>query len=216
MRTRLPLLAAILAVAASSVATALDLTPQLSFRLLEDMKIPVVIFEDGPRKVQWQAPAKWSLNGGGELLSLRPPDSSKMGMELRLIPRKAAEAPDGTTARDAVQSWVQPFLPADASKIAFQREIPSPFMLGGKPSRELTFTYTSLFENFTASIALTDLDDEQSIAVIIYARDADFASIHTEGIKSMFRWIWLGPASPHARPGARGSGTSSTDYRPLE
>lgn len=197
-----------------SALQALDLTPTFTFRLLEDIKIPVLHFQDGPRKVQWQPPGSWAISGGGQSLTLRPPDSSNMAMELRLIPHNAAQAPDGTTALDAVLAWVQPFLPGDAGKVAFEREMPSPFMLGGKSSREMTFTYTSLAQNFTTSVAVVDLDSDHSIAVVIYARSKDFAAIHAEGTKSMFRWLLLDSASQHAQSAGRGSGTASSDYRP--
>ena len=138
-------------------------------------------------------------------------------MELRIIPRNSAKAPDPATDREAVQSWVLPFMPAEASKISFAREIPSPFLLGGKPSRELTFSYSYQAREFTTSIALTDLDDAHSLAVIIYAPTEAFAAIHTEGTQSMFRWSWLSsPSATHADGGNRGTGTASSDYVPAK
>ena len=215
MKTSSLLLGTILACA--PLGNALDLTPQPGFRMLEDMKIPVVIFDDAPRTVQWQAPVKWNLSGGGDLLRLRPSESPNTGMELRIIPRNSAKAPDPATDREAVQSWVLPFMPAEASKISFAREIPSPFLLGGKPSRELTFSYSYQAREFTTSIALTDLDDAHSLAVIIYAPTEAFAAIHTEGTQSMFRWSWLSsPSATHADGGNRGTGTASSDYVPAK
>ena len=216
MKTKLLLPAIVSSMAFAPLTNALDLTPHPGFRMLEDMKIPVALFDDGPRKVQWQAPAKWTLAGGGDLLRLRPPESSSMGMELRIIPRNSAKAPEPATDSDATQSWAHPFLPGTASNIAFLREIPSPFLLGGKPSRELSFTYTHNARDFTVSIAVADLDDERSLAVIIYALNADFPAIHTEGTQSMFRWITLDSPSATARSGGRGTGTSSSDYRPAK
>lgn len=215
MKTQSLLLVASLQLTFAPLTNALDLTPHPGFRMLENVKIPVLIFEDAPRKIQWQAPTNWTISGGGDLLRLRPLESSKSGMELRAIPRNSAKAPDPATERDATLSWVQPFLPASAGMVAFKQEIPGPFLLAGKPCRELTFTYTFQALDFTTSIALTDLDDEHSLAVIIYAPSADFAAIHAEGTQSMFRWMWLGSPTAHERgSGARVTGTSSSDYRP--
>jgi len=61
-----------LLVAGLSAAHALDLTPITSYRELEGVRIPVISFEDGLRKVNWQPPDNWQLSGGGQQLNLYP------------------------------------------------------------------------------------------------------------------------------------------------
>jgi hypothetical protein len=182
---------------------ALDLTPTAGFRELETMKIPVVFFEDGGRKVRWQPPGQWLISGGGTGLLISPPEASHTGMEFRVIPRKDAEVPDGKTDPKAAASWVQSLLPSDSEKITFVQEIPSPFLLGNLTSRELTFTYTYLAREFSTSVALVNLDLDHSLAVIIYAPTKDFQNIHEEGTKSMFRWVWLGTTPSKERANER-------------
>ncbi len=186
---------------------ALELTPRYGFRDLEGVKIPVIYFDDGERRVQWQPPANWKISGGESSLLLTVPEQTNTGMELRIIPRKAAEAPDGKVDPQAASEWIKPFLPAVAQKQAFVQEIPSPFLLEGLSSRELTFTYTYLARDFTTSIALVNLDTEHSLAVIIYAPIKEFDRVHEEGTKSMFRWIILksGPQQKQADKAAPGN-----------
>ena len=121
---------------------------------------------------------------------------------------RAAEAPDGTTDLEAAASWAQPFLPGDPGKPTFVREAPSPFLLGGLASRELTFKHSYLHRDFTTSIAIVNLDIEHSLAVIISASTREFDAIHEEGNKSMFRWAWLGASPGRGRPGPR----ATSDY----
>ena len=182
---------------------ALDLTPIDGFRELEGIKIPVVFFADDARKVQWQAPAQWRFVGGGDSLALYPATTPDAAMELRIISRKAAEAPDGTANPQAIANWVQPLLPVQAGKATFLREIPSPFLLGGLTSRELTFTYSLLGKDCKTSVALVNLDLEHSLAVIIYSRPDQFDLMHDEGTRSMFRWVWLDSTPNRARKDSR-------------
>lgn len=182
---------------------ALDLTPTDGFRELEGVKIPVVFFVDDARKVQWQMPAQWRLVGGGDSLALYPKEISDAAMELRIISRKAAEAPDGTADPQAVAAWIQPLLPARAERATFVREIPSPFLLGALTSRELTFTYNYLGKDYKTSVALVNLDLEHSLVVIIYSRSDQFNLIHDEGTRSMFRWMWLESTPQRARTDSR-------------
>jgi hypothetical protein len=238
MKTR-HLVPALLFAAGLTPLSALDLTPpskstEPAFRVLEDTKIPIVVFPDGNRRVQWQPPADWELRGNATLLSLRPPGASKAAMELRVIPIAGARAPQSETAsEDLIQGdtasedlkqsdtasedlkqsdtasedliqWARPFLPADARRVVFVREVPSPFLLGGLPSREVTFTYLSFARYCTTSIALVDLDDEHSMAIVISAPKSEFAAIRTAGIESMFRWKWIGPTPDRPAGGSPG------------
>jgi len=191
--------------------SALDLTPSYGFRELEGAKIPVVFFKDDARTVQWQPPAEWKITGDEASLALLPAGKSNARMELRIVSRKAAEAPDGKADPQAAADWVQPLLPVTAEKASFVREIPSPFLLGGLSSREITFSYNYLARQFNVSVALVNLDLEHSLAVIIYAPSQEFTIIHEEGTKSMFRWIWLDLSAYRIRADTRASRNSALE-----
>jgi hypothetical protein len=210
MKRILPLvLATVLAITSLN---ALDLTPTQGFRELEGVQIPIVFFADDARKVQWQPPGQWRMSGGSGSLTLLPPETPNAGMELRVVPRKASEAPDGRTDPQAAVTWAQPFLPAQSGNAAFVKELPSPFLLGGLSCREITFTYSYLNKEYKTSVALVNLDLEHTLVVIIYALTGDFDLIHEDGTRSLFRWVWLGSPAPKNRIGAR----VSSDYTPVK
>jgi len=190
---------------------ALDLTPAAGFRDLEGVKIPVVFFQDEPRTVRWQPPAAWQWSGGGARLVLTPPGVPNAGMELRLIARKDADAPDGKADPKAAAEWVQPLLPDTFHDLKFTKENPSPFLLGGLNSRELNFTYTYIAREFTISVALVNLDLDHSLELIIYAPTAEFTPIHEEGTKSMFRWVWLSGSQAQSRVNARAESNAALE-----
>ena len=180
-----------LVVAGLHTANALDLTPINSFRDLEGTKIPVVLFEDGPRKVNWQPPDNWQLSGGGKQLNLYPGKIPLAAAQLKLIAHTAAQPPDRAAALDTFLKWATSFVPADATGLTFAKETPNPFLIGQKPSREFTFNYVSAATKCSTSVALVDLDANESLALVITARAEDFEGIYNDGTMSMFRWRWI-------------------------
>lgn len=186
-----------LAFASLHTAHALDLTPIQSFRILEKMKIPVISFDDGKRKVNWQPPAGWQLSGGDNQLNVYPEKIPLAAMQLRILPNAAAQVPDPTTAQDELFKWALAFLPGDTTNLTFDHEAPSPFLLDNLHSRELTFNYVSAARKCSTSVALVTLDELQSFALVITARAEDFQVVHNTGTKSMFRWSW----APKLLPG---------------
>lgn len=180
-----------LLVAGLHAAHALDLTPITSYRELEGVRIPVISFEDGPRKVNWQPPDNWQLSGGGQQLNLYPEKTPLAAVQLKLIGHEAAQAPDRTAAGKDFLKWAMSFVPGDATGLTFEHETPNPFLLGGKHSREFTFNYVSAAKKCSTSVALVDLDARQSLALVITACAEDFEGIYNAGTTSMFRWQWV-------------------------
>jgi len=180
-----------LLVAGLSAAHALDLTPITSYRELEGVRIPVISFEDGLRKVNWQPPDNWQLSGGGQQLNLYPEKIALAAAQLKLIGHDAAQIPARTGALNDFLKWAMSFVPRDATGLTFDHESPNPFLLGGKPSREITVSYVSSAKKCSTSVALVDLDARQSLALVITACTEDFEQVYSAGTASMFRWQWI-------------------------
>ncbi len=165
-------------------APALDLTPTPSFRELEGMKIPIILFQDADKKVAFQPPANWRVTGDETSLSLYPAEPVDALFQLRLRPRKPVEP----GAVEDVEKWCRSQLPPDALEPVLEREAASPFLLDSRPSREFTYSYAALGRRFTTAVAIVDWDESKRLVVIVTSRTADFPGTHEVAMRSMFSW----------------------------
>jgi hypothetical protein len=174
-------------VALPELVSALDLTPNESWREQEGFRITTLIFDDPAGKVRYQPPANWRINGGPDMLSLYPPQQEAF-MQFRVCPRKAELT--GAGAPEDLAKWSQTLLPPDAIDVVLAEERPSPFTLSGRSSREFIYTYKAGGQRFHTGVAICDLDERQRFLVVITARTGDFSAIHDAGISSLFSWSW--------------------------
>lgn len=184
MRCR-TILAAVVAIAPLS-GMALDLTPHIGFRGLEDINVPIVELTDGAAKVCFQPPAGWQVRGGRTLLHLTPPNPDAIIVDLRI---DAVNPPDPAAPED-VEKWCRKFLPPLATQIALAGDAASPFTLHGLPSREFTFSYAYQARRFTASVAVVDLSPGQRLSLIVIAHPDKFKPAHESVVRSMFTFEW--------------------------
>ena len=186
------LLSLSLAALAATPLRALDLTPQQTTRELEGIRIPILRFRDGPRRVTYQPPADWRVSGTGRLLQLTPGSLEQALVVLRLEERPAPPKvePVPAEAAEEFEQWARRLLPPQATHIERVGESANRFTLGPASSRELLFTYTSPAGRFSAAIAAVDLDERERLAVIVTVRREAFARLHEEAIASLFSWQW--------------------------
>lgn len=168
---------------------ALDLTPQHSYRDLEGVRIPILRFQDGPRRAIYQPPSGWRATGSGASLALIP-GRTEQATVLFKIGSRPAEAAGETPDPSAFEAWARSFLPADASRIERVAEIANGFTLGTQASRELTFSYTRPAGRFLTAVAAVEIGDRERLAVVVSAREADFKAVHGDAIASLFSWQW--------------------------
>ena len=167
----------------TQTAWALDLTPIPEFRELEGMKIPIIAFSDGAKKINYQPPALWRSTGTATTLSLYPPQLPGAVVELRVRPRKPGVLENS-------EEWSRTLLPQDAKDPVCAGKIESPFTLGTLPSQEYTFSYAAQGRRFVSSIAVVDLNERERLGVVITALSKDFKVTREEAIRSMFSWNW--------------------------
>ncbi|MEI9895850.1 MAG: hypothetical protein WDN28_18740 [Chthoniobacter sp.] len=205
-RAGLPLTAALLL---AGPALALDFTPVETWRALEGVRIPVLMFSDPTGKIRYQPPGNWNFSGEGPALALYPPDSTGAFMKL-LVLGHAAGIPEISLIPSAdLVKWSQNYIAADAQDVKLLDENPSPFLLSGRPSREFVFDYKSSGQHFQTSVAVLDWNDHEHLAVIITALAADFKAIHDTGTSSLFSWNLRKAENPPATP-APGADSTTT------
>lgn len=194
----LPGLAAILFSTVSSHA--LDFTPQETWRGLEGVRIPVVMFSDPTGRIRYQPPGDWNFSGSGAMFSLYPPKLTGAVMKM-LILRHAPGAPEIVNIPSAdLAKWCQNYLASDAQEVKLQQENPSPFLLGGRESREFVFEYLSSGQRYQTSIAVLDWNDQEHFAVVITALAPDFKAVHDTGNSSLFSWSLRKTEAPKGTP----------------
>jgi hypothetical protein len=172
----------------SAPLRALDFAPQESWRMLEGVRLPVVMFTDPIGKIRYQPPGGWNYNGGGPIFTLYPPKSNGAFMKIQVLGHAKGTPEITDLASDELAKWCQHYLADDAQETKLTAENPSPFMLDGKPSREFVFEYKSSGQRYQTSVAVMDWNDHEHLAVIITSLDADFKGIHNIGIGSLFSW----------------------------
>lgn len=169
-------------------AYALDLTPTPAFRELEGARIPVLQFADGVRKFNYRPPMEWRWHGGGNMIQFDAPGRGQNLFKLLVI-NKPPGTPTGTELSSAtVLAIARAILPKDAENVRPTKETPTPFALEGRPSLELSFSYSLFGSSQAASVAVVDRSETQWFVVCVEAEAADFESIRTQAISSMFSW----------------------------
>ena len=181
------ILAAVIALAPLPTA-ALDLTPHLGFRELEDVKIPVVELADGAAKVSFQPPAGWQVSGGRSLLTFTPPIPNEVIVELRIDTVSPADPKEPL----GLDKWCRKFLPMLATQIALAGEAASPFTLKGLPSHEHTYTYAYQARRFVTSVAVVDLSPKQRLSLVVTAYPENFKATYELAVQTLSSFDWKG------------------------
>lgn len=171
-----------------SSAAALDLTPIPGVREMEGVKIPIVLFEDGARKISYQPPRGWNASGGGASLSFYAPGDGHGWLKLMTVNKKPGSDAAANNTPEAWQAFSRQFLPKDAEEIALSKESVSPFTLEGRPSHQFTFTYLLAASRNTASIIVVDRNETQWLVILISADLPQFEAIQEQAVGSLFSW----------------------------
>ncbi len=204
--------------ALASRGLAIDFTPQETWRLLEGVRIPILMFSDPAGKIRYQPPAGWNYSGEGPVFALYPPKGTGAFMKILMLAHQGGIPEITSLPSSDLEKWCQHFIADDAQEVKLLAENPSPFMADGKPSREFVFEYKSSAQRYETSVAVSDWNDHEHLAVIVTALGADFKSIHDAGISSMFSWSVRRtdppPATPPPTPTASAEPASSSEPTP--
>jgi len=219
MPARTYLRAAGLCLIVSARAGALDLTPLDGSRVVEGVRIPLVLFADPTGRVRYQPPGDWRYSGDGAVFTLYPPRASSASMKLCVVPHGPGLPEIGAIPSPALTKWSQRYVASDAQELKMVAEMPSPFMLDGKPSREFIFAYKANGQRYQTSVAVLDWSEREYLTVIVTAGANDFKTVHDNGIASLFSWslrkMEVAPAvAQNPKPGDAVAGVSTPGIRP--
>jgi len=197
---------------AAAPALALDFTAQETWRQLEGVRIPILMFSDPTGRIRYQPPGGWDYSGGGPTFALYPAKTNGAFMKFFVLGHATGIPEIAAFSSDDLEKWCHNYLATDATEVQLVVENPSPFMLSGKPSREFIFEYKSAGQRFKTSVAVLDWNEREHLAVVITALGADFNVVHDAGTSSLFSWSLrkAEPARPAMTPEATGATASAS------
>lgn len=177
-------LAALLALAPLS-GLALDLTPHVGFRELEEIKVPVIELADGAGNVTFELPAGWECKGAARRLALLPPEPGERIVELLLD-----AAPADPASEPVFDERCRKLLPKLATQVVLIAEAASPFTLRGLPSCENTYTYAFQSRRLTTSFATVEISPGQLLTLVVTASPENFKATHEAAVGAVFTFDW--------------------------
>ena len=167
---------------------ALDFQPTSSFRVLENARIPVLLFPDGDRTIRYEPPDGWGVVGEGASISFRPRAIAQAELRLAVAAKSPKDAGNAVAKVPLPKDLVAGLLPADATEVVPVAENENPFLLETIGSRESVFAYTSDGQRFRISIATCDFNATQWLSVVTKALERDFEIVRGTAIGSLFSW----------------------------
>jgi hypothetical protein len=193
----------------ASPTRALDFTAQETWRAMEGVRIPLLMFTDSTGRIRYQPPGGWTYSGGGPTFALYPPDAHGAFMKFLVLAHTAGMAAVADLASADLAKWCQNYLATDAEDVKLLDEFPSPFLLNGKPSREFVFDYKSSGQHLQTSVAVLDWSSSEHLAVIVTALAPNFKAVHKTGISSLFSWSLRKSDTANGTPSPTATTTAS-------
>lgn len=169
-------------------ASALDLTPETAYRRgNEGVPTPVMQFTDKKKKITYRPPAGWRVVGGagGKSLGFAQGDAT---MDMRIIAKKPQADQTDSGAPEDLKAWAAQFVPATAQNLILKKTLPSPFLLGGRPSTEFDFAFSRQAGPELLSVFVVDYSETERFVLLVSAREKFFDSARAEAVASMFSW----------------------------
>ncbi len=170
------------------LASALDLTAEPGYRRgNEGGPTPILLFNDGKKKIGYRPPAGWRLVGGagGKSLGFALGDAT---MDMRVVGKKPRSDQADGESPDDLKAWALQFVPATAKDVILKKTLPSPFLLGGRPCTEFIFGFSRQAGPESLSVCVVDYDEAERFVLTVSAREKYFDAALGQAIASMFSW----------------------------
>jgi len=165
----------------------IDLTPIKSEYIANGTKIQQLLFKDGKRRIEYEPPAGWNIDGGATQVTLRPKENFAQAA-ITLTPLTKPQPLDDTATK-ALSDKVLAELPVGSQFAKVEEQTVNPVLLGGHESVELTVSYQLTGEKFVRSVLVSNLPDAE-LQFRLSAKKSDFPALHREFKASLLTWQW--------------------------
>lgn len=169
----------------------IDLTPVQNEYVANGATIRALNFKDDKRRIDYEPPQGWTLDGSANQLRLKPPQKNFAEAVIAATPLVKPQPLDENTIKPLEEQFIAA-LPVGSQFAKLEEEISNPVLLDGNPSFEITVSYQLNGERFLRSALFVNLPDTQ-LVFRLAARKDDFAALHREFKASIFSWHWKEP-----------------------
>ena len=182
-----------LVASAISARGGIDLTPSPSEYTAEGVTFRQLSFKDGKRRVVYELPRQWSYQGGGTILHLSPPNSTRADASIQ-VADVAKSQPFDENLFAALKEQSLRAAPPGAQNVTVVSEELNPIRLERGDVYAVTISYQALGETFLRSALYVNLPDAE-ITFRLTAPKADFERFERSFRSSILSWHWQEPAS---------------------
>lgn len=181
------LIIALIGLLCAGVARAdLDLNPKLSEYSSEGFKVRKLVFLESGKDVTYIPPRDWDYSGSATKLVLHPHQKAQAEASITTSIRGAAVRFDETTTKVLVAEALKS-MPAGSTNVTLISQEINPFLVAGKETFRLSWTYSFYGETFTRSLLFVNRATDQ-IRFQLVCRAADFDGLQKEFQHSLFTW----------------------------
>ena len=166
-------------------AGVIDFTPQESFYLAENRKVPCVAFRNGDDPMSYSPPNDWKLSGGGARVTLASQDAVQAGaaMEVRRVREPVPATEENVKAYADVAAK---YLPREATKVAVVDSGIASIRIGKYAMVEVNLTYSLFGQAYSTNILFLPYEKQQQITFQVTARTADFPAVAKAFRRSLY------------------------------
>ena len=166
----------------------IDLTPSVNEYVANGIKFQQLTFQDDKRRIEYEPPRDWSIEGGTNQLRLKPKKNFADAV-ITTVPLSKPQPLDDNTVK-LLEQQLTADLPVGSQFAKVEEEIANPVLLNGNASFEVTVSYQLTGEKFFRSALFVNLRDTQLI-FRLSARKDDFQALHRDFKVSIFSWHWI-------------------------
>ena len=166
----------------------INLTPMPSEYVANGSKIQQLHFNDGKRRIEYEPPNGWSVDGNANQVTLKPNQNFAQAAITVTTLNKPQPLDDVATKVFAEKLVAE--LPVGSQFAKIEEQTVNPVLVGGHDSVEVVVSYQLTGEKFVRSALVVNLNDEQ-LVFRLTAKKTDFSALHRDFKSSIFSWHWL-------------------------
>ena len=163
----------------------IDLTPSASEYVAEGIKHQQLIFRHDKRRIEYEPPPGWTLDGGAQV-KLKPPQRNFAEAMIEALPLTKPQALDESATKILQQQFIAA-LPIGSQFVTLVSAEQNPILLNGNQTFEVTASYQLMGEKFLRSALFVNLPDAQLIFRFTGRKD-DFEQLHQIFRTSILSW----------------------------